>query len=275
MNITQHKQQAIVHRLLLDTMVILRDDATFEPRKSSLGDLLFINDTNYEIGKRYSFDNNAIPKARIELSTIDDPDDYRSDRQRVRVVPFELEFGVSPALADMNASTIKSLLQLEDFWVSDGEIIHENKLTRSPQTPDVQVFRYRSKNVEGSKFPVSVELEYYDPIDGTSPPELVHVSLRRAYSMLTPEEREQKRLEQEHAKRAKYGYMRLRTGMLCPETGWWEGWAAEGQIDKQVVRQNTLFPQAGFGPNRSAPDGARFVDAQWMWHGPYHDETSQ
>jgi hypothetical protein len=265
------KQQAIVRRLLLDTMAILRDDAAFEPQKSSLGPLLFIDETNYEIGKRYSFDSDAMPKARIELSTIDDPDDYRSDREKVSVVPFQLELGVSPALAGMNASTVQSMLQLENYWVSDGEIIHENKLTRSPQTPDVQTYRYRSKNVEGSKFPVNVQVEYYDPINGSSAPELVHVSMRRAYPMLTPEQREQRRLEQEHAKRAKYGYMGLRTGMLCPETGWWEGWSVEGLIDKQVVRQSKTFPQACFPPNRYGVNGERLVDAQWMWSGPFDE----
>jgi hypothetical protein len=264
-------QTELMRRLLLDGVALLRDDAPFIPNENRFGNLSHVERSNYEAGATYTYRNRNFSELSIEISTIDDPEDLRPDRSKVNAVPFELEFGVSPALADLNAATVQSMLQLEDYWVSDGEVIHDNKLIRSPQTPDVQTFRYRSKNTETSKFLVDVELRYYSPHTGSLPPELVHVYMHRAYSILTPEQREQKRLEQEHAKRAKYGYMGLRTGMLCPETGWWEGWSVEGLIDKQVVRQNNLFPQACFPPNRYGVNGERLVDAQWMWSSPFDE----
>jgi hypothetical protein len=154
-------------------------------------------------------------------------------------------------------------------------LAYEARPILSTQDPDRLRLNLRLPLSDDSPFDVRAILVYranpnepgQSNLDNTT--YLRSIEIWRDY--LTPEELE----ERNFAKRKQYGYMNLRTGMLCPETGWWEGWAAEGQIDKQVVRQNTLFPQAGFGSNRSAPDGARFVDAQWMWHGPYHDETSQ
>ncbi|WP_250471127.1 hypothetical protein [Caballeronia sp. GAFFF1] len=85
---------------------------------------------------------------------------------------------------------------------------------------------------------------------------------------LTPEELNQRN----HAKRQKYGYMDLRTGMLCPETGWWEGWTIHNHVDKAIIRAGQAFPKANLPIGANASQGAWFVDAQWLWHGPYEEE---
>ncbi|WP_232437797.1 hypothetical protein [Burkholderia ubonensis] len=71
--------------------------------------------------------------------------------------------------------------------------------------PNLQSFRYRSKDIPGSKFPVDVELFYANPVDGSFPPKLSEITITRAYKILTAEERKQRRLEQQQAKRQKYG----------------------------------------------------------------------
>lgn len=41
--------------------------------------------------------------------------------------------------------------------------------------------------------------------------------------------------QRNHAKRVKYGSMNLRTGMVCPETGFWQAWTDSGSITKPFV----------------------------------------
>ncbi|WP_232428368.1 hypothetical protein [Burkholderia ubonensis] len=100
---------------------------------------------------------------------------------------------------------IKALLQLEDYWVnSRGERCHGNEIMgRTPDAPNAQTFRYRAKDIPGSKFPVDVELFYANPLDGSFPQMLGEIRISRAYKILTPEERKQRRLEERQAKRQK------------------------------------------------------------------------
>ncbi|PAJ86473.1 hypothetical protein DF011_25590 [Burkholderia ubonensis] len=128
-------------------------------------------------------------------------------------------------ITDLPDTEIKALLQLEDFWVdSDGNREYGNEMMgRTPDAPNLQAFRYRSKDIPGSKFPVDVEFLYANPLDGSFPQKLSEITIRRAYTILTPEERKQRRLEKRHAKQQKYGEMNRRTGMLYPETGLCQG----------------------------------------------------
>ncbi|MFT4067896.1 hypothetical protein [Paraburkholderia sp.] len=84
--------------------------------------------------------------------------------------------------------------------------------------------------------------------------DLRNVAISRHY--LTPEELEQRRL----AKRQKYGMMDLRTGMVCPETGMWEGWTQAGLVGKALVQAGDRFGQV-------LQPGAPSADARWMWSG--------
>ncbi|MFM0050452.1 hypothetical protein [Caballeronia grimmiae] len=207
-------------------------------------------------------------KPRIDFFRIQVDDNVRTNIPR-ETIQENLE--LRPVIKGESIDGVRT--ERRDFFVPEGRIVIQ------PINRDAVGFNFRKTMPNDSLFDVTVGTGYVGEwIKEDAEPKLGNLrkasDLRDLYisrHYLTPEEIE----ERNFAKRKQYGYMKLRTGMLCPETGWWEGWAAEGQIDKQVVRQNTLFPQAGFGPNRSAPDGARFVDAQWMWHGPYHDETSQ
>ncbi|MDR5811274.1 hypothetical protein [Caballeronia sp. LZ019] len=141
--------------------------------------------------------------------------------------------------------------------------------------PDLVTLIYRVPQSPDSHFEVYVSIDYLglNAHDGPdfknlqSAVNLRQIAIHRR--PLTPDELEQRN----QAKRQKYGYMNLRSGMLCPETGWWEGWTTLNEIDKQVVRAGSNFPQAVLGAGRSGPDGARFADAQWMWRGLYR-ETS-
>jgi hypothetical protein len=271
-NDQEERTQIVLYRLLLEGMKILRDDSAFDAQNSGFGTIRYTGSLWKGFGSVFRYDVAGLPDYEVELSTGDDPDDYRPDRQNAKIVPLGVEYTISPGQRGITASAIQSLLQLENYWISDEEIRHGNELKfRSPQTPDVQTFRYRSKKTETSKFPVDIEIRFYNPSNGSSPPELLHVSMRRAYPILSPAQREQRRLEQEKAKREKYGYMNLRTGMLCPETGWWEGWTAHNSTDKEVVRAGSHFPLAQLPAGAFAPDGERLVKAQWMWHGPYNE----
>ena len=95
--------------------------------------------------------------------------------------------------------------------------------------------------------------------------DLRNLGISRHY--LTPEEQEQRRL----AKRKKYGDMNLRTGMICPETGYWEAWTENGMTECYVWEKGYAFNQA-----RSLPVSVQMwstgVDARWMWRGEYDPE---
>ncbi|WP_250471204.1 hypothetical protein [Caballeronia sp. GAFFF1] len=136
------------------------------------------------------------------------------------------------------------------------------------QTPDEIIFNLRLPMPPDSPFDVRVRLVYRTISDRPSESDfeaaenLRSLIIERWY--LTPAELQ----EREDAKRRKYGQMDLRTGKLCPETGWWEGWTTHNVVDKQVIRMGDTFPQARIPPG-SALNGAWFADAHWMWHCPY------
>ncbi|HHY6932798.1 TPA: hypothetical protein ACV4T7_006797, partial [Burkholderia ambifaria] len=226
MQTTDEEQRVMLRTILKTAMAILRDDAPYDPEHIVFG-------TNYTTwthppakGFLYKYKNRALRGTKIEFSTGDDPEDYSDDRDKVKIVPAGVRIVVEARVANLPDTEIKSLLHLEDYWV-DGEGNREygnEMMVRDPKMPNLQSFRYRSKDISGSKFPVNVDLFYVNPPDGSTPPFLDEVRISRAYKILTPEEREQRRLEEQQAKRHKYGLMNLCTGMLCPETGIWQGY---------------------------------------------------
>ncbi|WP_241239220.1 hypothetical protein [Burkholderia stagnalis] len=264
------EQRAMVRSMLKEAIAILRDDKPFDPEHSVFGRMYAAKPHLPAEGKLYRYANNTLPNARIEVSTGDDPDDFNDDRSKVKIVPGGVTIRLDPLLAGLSDVEIKSLLQLEDYWVdADGKREYGNEIKiRTPDAPNEQTFRYRSKDIPGSKFPVNVNLAFANPLDRSFPQMLAEVRLSRAYRILTPEEREQRRREQQQAKRQKYGEMNLRTGMLCPESGFWQGFTESGQPDVTMIWKGQQFPQVRtltHQEEREQRRSTKWIDGQWMW----------
>lgn len=271
-----NEQRAIVRNILSTAMAILRDDQPFDPKHIVFGEIFSTWTHHPAKGFLYKYKNRALHATKIEFSTGDDPKDYSSDRDRVKIVPAGVRIVFNPTIAGLPDTEIKSLLQLEDYWIDgDGNREYRNQVGgHTPDAPNLEDFRYRSKDIPGSKFPVDVQLFYVNPLDGSFPPMLDEVRISRAYKILTPEERKQRRLEERQAKRQKYGEMNLCTGMLCPETGLWEGYSAVSSSDKLVVYKGQNFPKVRTLTPREEHEQRRvteFVAGQWMWLRGQHD----
>ncbi|CAM3470410.1 hypothetical protein [Burkholderia ubonensis] len=208
----QHRaeeQRARVLSTLKTAMAILRDDKPFDPSDIVFGRILDAETHHRSGGRRYLYASPISRSTTIAFSTFDDPEDYSADRSKVKIVPTGMVMRLRPMLAGILHTEIESLLQLDDYWIGpDNERISGNEvIPRSPQIPNQQEFHYRAKTISSSKFPVDVELFYANPVDGSFPPELAEIQIRRAYKILPPEERKQRRLEQQQANRQKYGKM--------------------------------------------------------------------
>jgi hypothetical protein len=203
-------------------------------------------------------------KPSIDFFSIKVDEKFRTNIPR-EIVQERLE--LKPVVRGASIDGVRT--ERSDFFVPEGRIVVPS-INR-----DAVGFNYRKAMPANSLFDVNVGVGYVGEWknEGAEPTldnlrkalDLRELYISRHY--LTPEELE----ERNFAKRKQYGYMGLRTGMRCPETGWWEGWSVEGLIDKQVVRQSKTFPEACFPLNRCGVNGERFVDAQWMWSGPFDE----
>ncbi|WP_246637431.1 hypothetical protein [Burkholderia catarinensis] len=271
MQTTDEEQRVMLRAILKTAMAILRDDAPYDPEYIVFG-------TNYTTwthppakGFLYKYKNRALRGTKIEFSTGDDPEDYSDTRDKVKIVPAGVRIVLDARVASLPDTEIKSLLQLEDYWV-DGEGNREygnEIMVRDPKMPNLQSFRYRSKDISGSKFPVNINLFYANPLDSSFPPMLDEVRISRAYKILTPEEREQHRLKEQQAKRHKYGLMNLCTGMLCPETGIWQGYTKTSSSDIHLIWKGQKFPDVRkLTPWEQSEQNQYtnlFEPGQWMW----------
>ncbi|RQP27240.1 hypothetical protein DF156_33670 [Burkholderia ubonensis] len=269
-DMTADEQRAMVRSILREAMAILRDDKPFDPSSTIFGRIIDKSPHARSEGQRYLYATRVSPSTTVIFSTFDDPDDYSDDRSKVKVVPTGLILRLSPMLTDMPHKEIESLLQLDNYWVdSDGRRHYENEIPgRHPQTPNLQSFRYRNKDTPGSKFPINVTLFYANSLDGSFPPMLAEIAIRRAYKILTPAERKQRRLEERQAKRQKYGEMNLCTGMLCPETGLWQGYTKTSSPTNLVLRKGQRFPKVRTLTHQEEHEQRRhteLVAGQWMW----------
>ncbi|WP_185633634.1 hypothetical protein [Burkholderia stagnalis] len=203
------EQRVMVRSILKTAMEILRDDKPFDPTNVVFGRNFAAKPHPPAEGRLYRYANPALPSATIEFSTGDDPDDYNANRSKVKIVPYGMRVDLSPMVIALSDAEIKALLQLDDYWVdSSGKRHYGNEIPgRHPQTPNLQSFRYRNKDTPGSKFSINITLFYANPLDGSFPPMLAEITISRAYKILTPEERKQRRLEQQQAKQQKYGEM--------------------------------------------------------------------
>ncbi|WP_246637225.1 hypothetical protein [Burkholderia catarinensis] len=276
MQMTDKEQRVMLRAILKTAMAILRDDAPYDPEHIVFG-------TNYTTwthppakGFLYKYANRALRGTKIEFSTGDDPEDYSDDRDKVKIVPAGVRIVLDARVAGFPDTEIKSLLQLEDYWVDGkGRREYGNQVGgHTPVDPNLEGFRYRSKDVPGSKFPVDVSLFYVTSPDGSSPPFLDEVRISRAYKILTPEERRQRRLEERQAKRQRYGEMNLRTGTPCPETGLWQGFTSVSSSQKLVVYKGQEFPTVRTltpQEERQQRRVTKHVAGQWMWLREPHD----
>ncbi|WP_080430977.1 hypothetical protein [Burkholderia ubonensis] len=260
------EQRTMVRSILRTAMAILRDDKPFNPTSIVFGRNFAAKPHPPADGRLYRYTNPVLPSATIEFSTGDDPEDYSIDRSQVKIVPAGVRILLDPMIADLPDAEIKHLLQLEDYWIDyQGEKNYGNEIMgRTPDAPNAQTFRYRAKNIPGSKFPVNVELFYANPLDGSFPQMLGEIRIKRDYKFLSPEERGQRRLEQQRAKRQKYGEMNLCTGMICPETGMWEGWSDTGPTDLLLVHAGRKFPEVRIVHFREQWYSPR-APGRWMW----------
>ncbi|KVP58841.1 hypothetical protein WL40_14580 [Burkholderia ubonensis] len=84
------------------------------------------------------------------------------------------------------------------------------------------------------------------------------LSIGRYY--LPPEQLQRR----QQAKRQKYGEMNLYTGMICPETGLWEGWSQNGPTGQFYLEAGRRFPDV-----RTIPAHVHWycehVPGRWMW----------
>ncbi|PAJ76883.1 hypothetical protein [Burkholderia ubonensis] len=263
-------QREMVRNILKTAMAILRDDKPFDPSNTVFGRIIDTEPHYRSKGLRYLYATRVSPSTTVAFSTFDDPENYSADRSKVKIVPTGLVMRLSPMLAGLPDMEIKYLLQLEDYWVdSDGNREYGNEMmVRAPDMPNLQSFRYRSKDIPGSKFPVNVELFYANPVDGSFPPKLSEITITRDYKILTPEERKQRRLEERRAKRQKYGEMNLCTGMLCPETGLWQGYTKTSSPTNLVLRKGQRFPMVRtltYQEEHEQRRPSELVAGQWMW----------
>ncbi|MET1535251.1 hypothetical protein [Burkholderia sola] len=274
---TDEEQRTVLRTILETAMAILRDDAPYDPKHIVFG-------TNYTTwthhpakGYLYKYANRALHRTTIEFSTGDDPEDYSDNRDKVKIVPAGVRIIFDARVAGLSAAEIKSLLRLEDYWIDgEGNRQYGNEMmVRDPKMPNLQSFRYRSKDLPGSKFLVNVNLFYVNSPDGLSPPVLDEVRIRRAYKILTPDERKQRRLEEQQAKRQKYGEMNLCTGMLCPETGIWQGYSKTSESHRLLIRKGQKFPDVRKLTPWEQAQRAQYADlfepGRWMWLEEYGD----
>ncbi|KAE8757845.1 hypothetical protein FSO04_21840 [Paraburkholderia madseniana] len=202
-------------------------------------------------------------------------EDYPSDKE-ASALSFQLEFndGVSTRIRKEDYETRLGLHRLVEGESIDGtrteSLRYFNPWVIDPtSSPDGVTFAYRLPMPVDSPYDVYVNVDYEAKFehDGPefaslqSPVDLRRIEVRRSY--LTLQELEQRRL----AKRQKYGMMNLCTGMLCPETGLWEGWSENGATDKSFIRAGARFDEVSL---HTWEPGVReqWVNGKWIWLGP-------
>ncbi|WP_408608267.1 hypothetical protein [Caballeronia insecticola] len=125
----------------------------------------------------------------------------------------------------------------------------------------VEQLRYFNFNIPGLGDPDDVLLNYRLPLPNDSEfdvlasfdyrrlPEQVGSALETTQNIrslevhrkyLTPAELQQRN----DAKRQKYGYIGLCTGMICPEAGYWEAWGPNGALDVELMKTGECYPTA-------------------------------
>ncbi|KVA10626.1 hypothetical protein WI42_23405 [Burkholderia ubonensis] len=196
-------------------------------------------------------------KTRISTFTIKVEDGVHTD------IPYE-HFDQIGLHRVVPGETIDGVLrEASDFFSPSGRM----DITRT--MPDNYVmFTYRLALPSDSPFFVYVLPGYLGEWVNSSG-EPTFNNLRRAVDLrnltisrdyLTPEGFRQR----QQAKRQKYGEMNLCTGMICPETGLWEGWSQNGPTGQFYLEAGRRFPDV-----RTIPAQVHWycehVPGRWMW----------
>ncbi|CAG9269532.1 hypothetical protein [Paraburkholderia unamae] len=256
---------------LKEAMLILRDDKPFRGRDAEFGKIRLVDKYRQSgIGEEYSFDNSTIPSSDITIRITDDPLDYSEDRSRVAIVPSTFRLYFYAAVRGITPSILRKQLDLADYWIKDdGSRSEGNEMGPVPSPFKTRNYRFRANERADSRFQVDVDVSYVEPPDNApagTQPTLWMVDITRAYPYLTPEMRKKKREEEQFKKREKYGYMNLRTGMTCPETGLWEGWTKEcGATDILQLEKGQKFDMVRTVPVYKDRSSCPMVEGQWMW----------
>ncbi|WP_162631629.1 hypothetical protein [Burkholderia sp. JP2-270] len=138
------------------------------------------------------------------------------------------------------------------------------------EDPNRARFGYRILLPADSPYDVHVGVDYLGKFENDGPEfrslrnsvNLRGIQINRVY--LTPKELQQR----EQAKRQKYGEMNLCTGMLCPETGMWQGFSENSSADVTVVWKGQKFPSVRTLTHQEEQEQRRptsWVDGRWMW----------
>ncbi|BAN26860.1 hypothetical protein [Caballeronia insecticola] len=133
--------------------------------------------------------------------------------------------------------------------LGDPNTVHLNYLLPLPDTSEFDVrarFDYKQLPEQaGSTLETTQNIRYLE--------------VYRSY--LTPQELQQRN----DAKRQKFGYMGLCTGMTCPEAGYWEAWGANGPLDVELMKAGDRYPTARSSLQTVKAGGPYAVDARYFW----------
>ncbi|MPV65618.1 hypothetical protein [Burkholderia sp. BE17] len=173
-------QRAMVRDIMRTAIGILRDGQSYDPSNVDFGRSVQIW-RHAKAGMSYYYENRLLHSSLVTLEERYSARDSGVDRDEIVTVPESVSIFLSPRIAGIPGAEIKSTLQLEDYWVdSHGHRVRENENGyRRPEAPNVQRFAYRSKELPSSKFPVDVQFSYLNPVDGSSPPLLESITIRR------------------------------------------------------------------------------------------------
>lgn len=205
--VDKYQREAVLN-LFIEVMAILRDNNPFNPNDSVFGKTVSIETDPGYPGGIYTFKNIELPYSSVTFSTAADPRDYTADRMKVPVVPAAFEILFTGSLIEVSRSMLEKRLDLADYWIDreTGERKPNDMGAGYPPNVRIHRYRYRANDHANTRVPVNVQLDYADP-DASAPleaPQLLHVSIRRAYEILTPEQRKQKREEKEQRVRELY-----------------------------------------------------------------------
>jgi hypothetical protein len=197
-------QRQIMLQMLDKVMGVLRDDQPFIFDKIGLGTVRRIDSWTEDSGKTYSYNADSLPDANILFSTKSDPENDDDDRRTVTAVPESFYFEFFSSHRGLDRQTLEQHLALESYWIDAvGEKHIGNSLMPLPPALRQRVYRYRAKEQATSRFPVDVELFYFEPKDGDEnrEPRLDAIRITRSYPYLTPEMRKKKREDEQQKKR--------------------------------------------------------------------------
>lgn len=198
-NYISNDQKDILFKVLDEVMRIMRDDKPFLQDESVFGVLRNVESSSNDSGRQYRFNLNSIPSASTIFVTVSDPRNYSDDRAHIPAVPQSFQIMFRHLVYGFDRADLERKLSLEPYWIDSDGVKHEgNSLQPFPPSIQLHVYRYRAKQLAGSRFPVDVELGFFDPRseDINKEPILNAITIERAYPYVTPEMRKKKREEE-------------------------------------------------------------------------------